>query len=123
MQRCVSTLIDRDWHDVQAYVLDATTLPSWSFFTSATPEGDHWRVTSADGGASLRFVSPHEPGVLDHVVVTDDGHHVVVPMRVASHNGGGSELSLVVDAPADRLEADVATVTADLARLKALLEA
>lgn len=122
MQRSVSVLIARDWHQVQAYVLDISTFTRWSFFTDVQDEGQSWRVSSAEGAARLRFVSPHEPGVLDHVLYTDAGQHVVVPMRVASHCGGGSELTLVVDAPADRIEADVAMVRADLDRLKALLE-
>ena len=47
---------------VMDYVLDARHLPQWSFFTSAEPEDDHWRVTSAEGGATLKFVALHEPG-------------------------------------------------------------
>lgn len=102
------------------YVLNARHLPEWSFFTSAEPEGDHWRVTSSEGGAALKFVALHEPGVLDHVVVTDSGHHIVVPMRVSQHEHAACcEVSLVADGSA----ADIATVEADLARLKQQVEA
>lgn len=124
MQHTVSTVIEQPMDVVQAFVVDVQNLPRWSFFTSAEPEGDHWRVRSSDGEATLTFVAPHEPGVLDHVVVTDTGHHVVVPMRVSQHGAcHRSEVTLVVDGPEDAMAADIATVEADLARLKELLEA
>lgn len=124
VQHLVRVTVERHMDAVMDYVLDATHLPQWSFFTSAEPQDGHWRVTTPEGGATLTFVALHEPGVLDHVVVTDDGQHVVVPMRISQHaHTECCEISLVVDAPADRLPADVATVEADLARLKQLVEA
>jgi Polyketide cyclase / dehydrase and lipid transport len=125
--RTVSVTISRPPRTVYDYVADPATLPLWAFFESIVPAGDgRWTVTGPGGETStVSFAGPNEFGVLDQDVEVAPGDIVHVPLRVVP-NGAGSEVLFTSfrrpeysDADFD---ADVATVRADLARLKELLE-
>lgn len=113
---------------VYAYVRDPRNFPRWALGLCsdvACVDGE-WLLTTAQGPVRLRFVAENAFGVLDHSVRTADGTEVYVPMRVFA-NGEASTLLLTLfrSQPMDdaQFAADRAMVTADLQRLKAVLEA
>jgi hypothetical protein len=114
--------------DVYRFVSNAENLPAWApaFCKSVVRSGDAWSVEAADGQrVTLRFAPDNPFGVLDHDVTLAPGAVVHVPMRVVS-NGQGSELLFTLFRAAPTSDAehgeDVRRVTADLLRLKSVLE-
>ncbi len=73
----------------------------------------------------MRFTPRNEYGVLDHTVTLPDGTQVLNPVRVIAHPEGAEIVFTVRQLGSSDAQsaADVATVTADLRRLKELLEA
>lgn len=113
---------------VYAYVREPRNLPRWALGLCgdvALVDGE-WLLATAQGPVRLRFVADNPFGVLDHSVQAADGTEVYVPMRVLA-NGEASTLLLTLfrSQPTDdaQFDADRAMVTADLQRLKAVLEA
>lgn len=123
--RTVSVSIDRTPQDVYAYAADPRNLPAWSFVEAIVPDGDRWTATVPGATSTMTFVPTNDLGLLDHDVEVGPGDVVHVPMRVVP-NGTGAEVLLTVfrrpDGSVADFEADVATVRADLAALKKLLE-
>lgn len=112
---------------VYAFVAEPRNMPRWApnFGHEITSEGDHWIMHTAEGPVPVRFAPPNEMGVLDHWVRLPGGE-IQNPMRVVP-NGAGSVLTFTLfrqegftDAQFDE---DAALVSADLAKLKALIEA
>jgi hypothetical protein len=125
--RHLSVHIDRPVAEVYAFASDPATMPRWAagLGSSMLREGGHWFVETPGGRARVTFTPDNEYGVLDHVVVTPSGEAVYVPLRAIA-DGDGCEVIFTVrrlpgmtDAEFDR---DAGAVTADLARLKAVLE-
>src|SRR5690349_9377886 len=85
-----------------------------------------WAVETDVGPLRFHFVESNPFGVLDHEVTLPSGAVVTNGMRVMT-NGTGSELVMVLfqlpETPADEFERDVQAVTADLARIRQVLEA
>jgi hypothetical protein len=81
------------------------------------------------GQVTVEFAPPNEFGVLDHVVRLPSGEAVLNPMRVIPAGVGAGPCEVVFTVrrrpgmTSEEFEADVATVAADLERLRALLEA
>jgi Polyketide cyclase / dehydrase and lipid transport len=120
--------IARPAADVYAYVADPANLPRWASGLGSGIEqvGGEWLVDAPDGKLRIAFAPANEFGVLDHYVTFPSGETFYNPMRVVPVDDG-SEVVFSVrrfgdlsDADYDR---DVATVAADLARLRAVLEA
>jgi hypothetical protein len=126
--RHISIGIDRSPQDVYLFASDAGNLPAWASGIGDTIEfvdGD-WVVDSPGGRLKVEFASPNPLGVLDHVVTMNTGETFYNPMRVIQ-SGEGSEvvfsLYRVPGVDEQEYETDAATIAADLATLKRLLEA
>ncbi|WP_435250837.1 SRPBCC family protein [Streptomyces tendae] len=120
--------IDRAAADVYAYASNPANLPAWAhgLGTSIEKRADHWVAESAPmGRVTVTFTPPNDLGVLDHDVTLPSGETVHNPVRVIA-DGTVSEVVFTLrrrpgTSDAD-FERDAAVVTADLARLKELLE-
>lgn len=125
--RHLSIVIARPVADVYAFVADPANLPRWApgLGTSVVHDGDDWYVETPQGRARVRFAPPNPFGVLDHEVLTPSGEVVHVPLRVIADGDGCEVVFTLRPAPgmsdAD-LDRDEALVTADLARLRQVLE-
>ena len=122
----VSVTIAVDFNKTYAYAANPVNLPAWApgFVSSIEQRGDRWIAATTLGEASFSFAPPNPFGVVDHdVEVAGERFHN--PMRVIP-NGAGSEVQFTLlqlpgvdDA---RFAQDMRTVTADLHRLKKVLE-
>lgn len=130
--RTVSVSIDATPDVVYKFVADAFNMARWAPGFCQTITADPavergWRITTAEGvQAHARFVAPNAHGIVDHWVVLPDVGEVYVPLRVVA-NGAGSEVLLTIfRQPAMSVaqwDADCQAVSADLTRLKELLDA
>ncbi|MFF8381919.1 SRPBCC family protein [Streptomyces sp. NPDC015661] len=126
--RHLSIWIDRTAADVYAYASDPANLPAWAHGLGKSIEkiGDAWVADSSPlGRVVVAFAPRNDLGVLDHDVTLPSGETVHNPVRVIA-DGPRSEVVFTLrrqpgTGDAD-FERDAATVTADLARLKELLE-
>ncbi|WP_416975450.1 SRPBCC family protein [Streptomyces sp. 4F14] len=121
--------IARPAPEVYGYVADPTHLPAWAHGLGDTVEklDGEW-VARSDllGRVTVTFTPDNDLGVLDHYVTLPTGETVHNPIRVIPYDAETCELVFTLrrgptmtDAEFER---DAATVTADLNRLKALLE-
>ncbi|HEY2553262.1 MAG TPA: SRPBCC family protein [Streptosporangiaceae bacterium] len=126
--RYLAERIDRPVGQVYEYAADPAHLPEWApgLGSSVEQVDGQWLVQTPAGRARIDFVSPNDLGVLDQYVTPPSGETVYVPLRVIA-DGDGCEVVFTLrrqpgmtDAELDR---DEAAVTADLARLKQVLEA
>jgi hypothetical protein len=126
--RHLTVSIDRPAAEVYAYVRDPAHLPAWAAGLAAgiRRERGEWVAESPLGRVLVRFVPVNEYGVADHDVVLPDGTTTTNPLRVLA-DGAGSEVVFTLRRPPamtdEEWAADAAAVTADLERLKRLLEA
>ncbi|MDV7356324.1 SRPBCC family protein [Rhodococcus sp. NPDC019627] len=123
----VSVFIARSAADVYAYASDPANLPAWAagLSSSIAREGDHWVADSPMGQVFVAFAPPNDFGVLDHHVTLPGGDTVYNPVRVipdGEHSEVVFTLRLREGMGVDEFTADAAAVTADLQRLKGLLE-
>ena len=113
---------------VCAFAGDPANLPLWAAGLSAGIRrvSDRWVADSPMGQVEVAFTGPIDLGILDHDVTLPDGTVVHNPVRVL-RNDVGAEIVFTAyqrDGMTDaEFESDVATVRADLARLRDLLEA
>jgi hypothetical protein len=129
--RHVSVWIDAAPEVAYAMAADAEQLPRWA---SGLAEGglrqtaDGWVADSPMGEVIVEFAPANEFGVLDHVVRMPSGESVYNPLRVIPAGEGhpGCEAVFTVRRRAgmsdEEFESDVATVAADLNRLRRLAE-
>lgn len=116
--RHLSQWIDAEPAAVYAFASDPRELPRWAAGLADPALAD----------ADVRFASRNEFGVLDHVVGLPSGESVYNPMRVipAGTDERGCEVVFTLrrrPGVTDReFEADAAAVTADLAKLRELIE-
>ncbi|RZT88902.1 polyketide cyclase/dehydrase/lipid transport protein [Pseudonocardia sediminis] len=128
MSRHISTVIGTDPAAVYAFASDPENLPRWAAGLSGSVEyvDGRWRAESPMGTVTVTFAPANEWGVLDHDVELPSGEVTHNPLRVTAHPDGAEIVFSLrrADGVADtEFERDAATVTADLARLKQLLEA
>jgi len=124
----VATSIERPAAEVYAFVMEPTNLPQWAAGLAGgavTREGDQLVVESPMGRVTVRFVASNPFGVADHDVTLPSGEVVTNPFRIVP-NGDGCDALFTVrrrdGMTAAQLAADVDAVTADLERLRDLLE-
>jgi hypothetical protein len=126
--RHLSTLIDRPPDEVYEYAADPANLPEWApgLGTSVEKIDGQWFVETPTGRVGFAFAPRNTYGVLDHEATLPTGEVLDSPMRV-TRNGSGSEVVFslrrnpgMTDEEFDR---DADLVAADLARLKARVEA
>ena len=111
VRRLLSEHIDRPARVVYEFVADPANLSRW-----AAGVGDD---------ADVVFAARNELGVLDHEVRLPDGGSVLVPMRVVPDGDGSEVVFHLRRSPGmsdEEWERDTATVAADLARLREVLE-
>lgn len=125
--RHLSEWIDRPADEVYEYASDVANLPEWApgLGSSVEKVDDRWFVETSGGRVGFAFVQRNEYGVLDHYVTLPSGEVVYNPMRVIADQSGCE----VVFALRRRrgmsdedFRADTDAVSADLTRLKQVLE-
>jgi len=123
----VAERIGRAAADVYDYVAHPPHIAEWApgLGDRVERDGDDWYVHSPMGRVRVVFAPRNEFGVLDHEVTLPGGERFYNPLRVVGY-GDGSEIVFTVrrwpgmsDA---ELERDAAAVSADLRRLKQILE-
>lgn len=126
--RHIGERIARPAAEVYTFVADPGNLPRWSSGLGSSIEqvGGEWVIQSPEGALHFEFVESNDFGVLDHRVTFPSGDTFYNPMRVVPY-ADGSEITFSVrrfgDLSDADFERDVAAVSADLAKLKAVLEA
>ena len=120
--------IARPAQDVYDYARDPANLPAWAAGLGGAVRcvDGRWLVSSPVGELEVAFVPENPYGVLDHDVVLPDGTTVTNPMRVLPDGDGCEVVFTLRRQPGttdEELARDAAAVTADLARLRDLLEA
>ncbi|AGL17803.1 SRPBCC family protein [Actinoplanes sp. N902-109] len=125
--RHIAVPVDRPPAEVYAYAADPAHLPQWApgLGTGVEQEGGVWWVQTPGGRARLDPAPPNEYLVLDHDVTLPDGLRVHNPMRVLPLDDGSEVVFTLRRQPGmddDAWEQDALAVTADLARLKQILE-
>lgn len=129
--RHLSVHIDRSAAEVYAYASDPARLPEWAAGLGSAVEkiDGRWYVETGAGRLGLDFAPPNTYGVLDHDVTLPSGEVVYNPMRVladAAGGAGGCEVVFTLrrqpEMTGEDFEHDAAAITADLVRLKALIE-
>jgi hypothetical protein len=125
--RHISTVIARPAEAVYEFACEPENLPAWASGIGdsiALVDGE-WLAQAEEATLTFAFAPANNFGVLDHVVVMN-GERFYNPMRVIEHPDGSEvifTLRRFADETDDAYETDAATITADLATLKRLLEA
>jgi hypothetical protein len=124
--RDIAVPIDRPAAEVARYARDPRNLPTWAGGLAAgIEEADgRWFAASPMGRVEVRFPS-EEPGILDHDVVLPSGEVVHNPLRVLPDGDGCRVVFTLIRRPGvsdEEFAADAAAVTADLERLRAVLQ-
>ena len=127
--RHISVSIARRPADVYAFAADPKHLPLWAAGLARSevkPDGDYWVADAPFGRVRIRFAARNPLGVLDHDVELASGVTIHNPMRVMPNGEGSEFLFTLVRQPGmsdEQFADDAAAVSADLHRLKELLEA
>ncbi|NIZ92901.1 SRPBCC family protein [Kineococcus rubinsiae] len=125
--RHLSVHVDRPVQEVYDFVVEPSNLPRWSPGLGRAVEqvDGEWFVETPGGRARIRFAPRNAFGVLDHDVLTPTGAEVHVPLRAIVDGDGCEVVFTLRRAPGmddAEFERDTGLVTADLARLKEVLE-
>ncbi|RZS80175.1 polyketide cyclase/dehydrase/lipid transport protein [Motilibacter rhizosphaerae] len=124
----VAEHIARPAVEVYQYVSDPANLAHWaSGLGNGVEQVDgEWQLDTPGGRATVEFAPQNPHGVLDHRITLPEGVVIEVPMRVLEHGPDDAEVVFTVRPLAgmsdEDLAQDVAVVTEDLQRLKAVLE-
>ncbi|CAL9275999.1 hypothetical protein SUDANB5_04510 [Streptomyces sp. SudanB5_2050] len=126
--RHIGVRIDRTADDVYAFASDPANMPAWAHGLGRSIRKIDGRWVAEDsplGRVAVAFTPRNDLGVLDHDVTLPSGETVHNPLRVIG-DGTGCEVVFTLrrrpgQSDAD-FERDAAMVTADLSRLRELLE-
>ena len=126
--RHLSESISRPADQVYDYASDPTHLPQWAPGLGNAIEriDGQWFVETPAGRVGLAFAPRNEYGVLDHDVTMPSGETVHNPMRVIADGDTCEVVFTLRRLPGvtdEEFTRDVGLVTADLARLKRVMEA
>lgn len=125
--RILSTTVGVPLATAYAFASQPPNFPKWAAgLSQSLHETDAgWVADTPAGRAIVRFSDPNPHGVLDHWVRIDGKAEIYIPLRMIA-NGSGTEVELVLYRQPEMSDADferdAASVTQDLAALKALLE-
>jgi hypothetical protein len=127
VSRHLSEWIDRPAADVYEYASDPANLPAWAPGLGSAVENVQgaWFVETGGGRVRFAFVPRNDFGVLDHDVTLPTGETFYNPMRVIPDSRGCEvvfTLRRLPDMTDDEFKRDAGLVSADLARLKQILE-
>jgi hypothetical protein len=106
---------------VHGYVADPHHLPAWApaFAAGIRPSGEHWKVTQGETEVDISILADPERRTIDIVSANDRNRGAF--LRVLP-NGDGSELLMTLffppDTPRDAIDAQMATVDAELAAVR-----
>jgi hypothetical protein len=123
----LSERIDRPADEVYEYASNPANLPQWApgLGTSVEEVDGRWFVDTPGGRVGITFAARNEYGILDHDVTLPSGEILYNPLRV-TRNGDGSEivfsLRRLPGMTDEEFERDAKAVSADLARLKQIIE-
>ena len=123
----IGVVIDRPVNEVYDYVSDPANVPEWApgLGTEVVEVDGRWYVETAVGRAEVVFAPRNDFGVLDHDVTMPSGEVFYNPMRVFANADGSEVVFTLRRSPgmsSEEFERDAGLVTADLARLKQVLE-
>ncbi|ARS27685.1 hypothetical protein [Sphingomonas sp. KC8] len=126
--RTFSVSIKREWRDLYEQIWQPAFFAKWASGLAQSElreDAAGWFTDGPEGPVRIRF-TPHNPhGVMDHVVETESGAEISVPLRVIQ-NGDGAEVMLTLfrqpDMDDERFSADTKWVIRDLKRLRELCE-
>jgi hypothetical protein len=123
----LSEWINRAADEVYNYASDPANLPEWApgLGSSVEQVDGRWFVDTPTGRVGVTFTPRNIYGVLDHDVTLPSGEIIHVPLRVIT-DGNGCEVVFTLrrlPGMSDQdFERDANAVTADLTRLKRVLE-
>jgi hypothetical protein len=129
--RHVSVWVDAAPDVVYAIAADPGQLPGWASGLAQSElrqTADGWVADSPMGEVIVEFAPTNEFGVLDHVVRMPSGEAVYNPMRVIPAGEGQPRCEVIFTVRRrpgmsdGEFDTDVATVAADLDRLRQLAE-
>jgi hypothetical protein len=125
--RHISMHIDRPAREVYDYASNPANLPDWApgLANSAERVDGQWIVESPMGRVVVVFAARNEFGVLDHDVTLPSGETIYNPMRVTVDGTGCEVVFTVRRQPGmsdEDFERDANAVSADLSRLKRVIE-
>jgi len=125
--RTISVSIDRDWREVYDLACVPENFPRWASGLASGLErtGEEWAAQGPEGPVRIRFSPPNDFGVLDHVVVTEEGVEIRCPLRVVANGTGCEVMFTLFRTPGmsqETFAADAEWVGRDLQALRDLLE-
>jgi|SRR5262249_17687908 len=127
VSRHLTEWIDRPAAEVYEYASNPANVPAWAPGLGSSVENvdGAWFVETGDGRARFEFVPRNEFGVLDHDVTFPSGDTFYNPMRVIPDNRGCEVVFTLRRQPGmtdEEFARDAGLVSADLARLKQVVE-
>lgn len=126
--RHISVRIQRPMPEVYDFAVDPLNLPRWASGLAGSEvvrEGSQWVTDSPMGRVSFTFAPRNELGVLDHDVTLPNGQVVLNPVRAIPDGDECDVVFTLRRSPGmtdEEFETDAATVAADLAALKSVVE-
>jgi hypothetical protein len=123
----LSEWINRAADEVYDYACDPANMTEWApgLGSSIEQVDGRWFVDTPTGPVGVTFTPRNTYGVLDHHVTLPSGEIIYVPLRVIT-DGNGCEVVFTLrrlPGMSDQdFERDANAVTADLTRLKRVLE-
>ena len=122
----ISISINRSADDVYAFASNPENFPRWvQFVTSITKQGDTWLGKTSAGDIRIQFTPQNDFRIIDHLVTLTTGETVNNPMRVVANNKGCEFIFTLFKLPGrtdKEFNEDAAAVTADLQKLKEIME-
>jgi hypothetical protein len=122
--RTYSISIDRNWQTLYEAIWRPEIFSKWASGLTESDlrrVGTGWIADGPEGPVTISFTPHNDYGVMDHVVETEDGRHVHIPLRVIA-NGDGAEVMLTLFRQPGMTDEDFARdakwITRDLRALK-----
>jgi uncharacterized protein YndB with AHSA1/START domain len=123
----ISVSIQRSPEQVYQFVVNPENLPKWAAGLSGSIKkvDGEWIAESPMGKVKVQFVEQNPFGVLDHDVTLPSGDVFHNPMRVLKNQNGSEVVFTLYRSPEmtdQKFTEDQVAVTADLLKLKSILE-